>query len=83
MTSSNAKSNDYLSQPQAKVPHSMGADSPDAQLWTKEGKAIKAALIGTGWYGKSDLFRLIQCGGEKVEVVALCDVDAHRLEEAG
>lgn len=83
MTSSNAKSNDYLSQPQAKVPHSMGADSPDAQLWAKEGKPIKAALIGCGWYGKSDLFRLIQCGGEKVEVVALCDVDAQRLTEAG
>jgi len=33
----------------------------------------RVALIGTGWYGKSDLFRLIQVA--PVEVVALCDVD--------
>lgn len=38
------------------------------------------ALIGTGWYGKSDLFRLIQVA--PVEVVALCDVDLHQLENA-
>ena len=35
----------------------------------------RVALIGTGWYGKSDLFRLIQVA--PVEVVALCDVDKH------
>lgn len=40
----------------------------------------RVALIGTGWYGKSDLFRLIQV--EPVEVVALCDVDKHQLEHA-
>src|SRR5205085_4316378 len=40
----------------------------------------KVALIGTGWYGKSDLFRLIQVA--PVEVVALCDVDQHQLEAA-
>ena len=40
----------------------------------------KVALIGTGWYGKSDLFRLIQVA--PVEVVALCDVDKHQLESA-
>jgi predicted dehydrogenase len=42
---------------------------------------LKVALIGTGWYGKSDLFRLIQVAD--VEVVALCDVDSKQLEEAG
>lgn len=57
--------------------------NPDRELWEKEGKPIRAALIGTGWYGKSDVFRLIQCGGEKVEVVALCDVNGKALEEAG
>jgi hypothetical protein len=36
-------------------------------------KTYRVALIGTGWYGKSDLFRLIQVS--PVEVVALCDVD--------
>ncbi len=41
----------------------------------------KVALIGTGWYGKSDLFRLIQVAD--VEVVALCDVDKKILEAAG
>jgi predicted dehydrogenase len=41
----------------------------------------KVALIGTGWYGKSDLFRLIQV--TDVEVVALADPDRHMLEAAG
>src|SRR5215467_9171866 len=40
----------------------------------------RVALIGTGWYGKSDLFRLIQVA--PVEVVALCDVDKHQLTGA-
>ena len=33
----------------------------------------RVGLIGTGWYGKTDLFRLIQVA--PVEVVSLCDVD--------
>ncbi len=40
----------------------------------------KVALIGTGWYGKLDLFRMIQV--EDVDVVALCDVDSHMLDDA-
>ncbi|MCC7525821.1 MAG: gfo/Idh/MocA family oxidoreductase, partial [Chitinophagaceae bacterium] len=36
-------------------------------------KPRRVALIGTGWYGKSDLFRLIQVA--PVEVVGLCDPD--------
>ncbi len=40
----------------------------------------RVALIGTGWYGKSDLFKLIQVA--PVEVVALCDVDNKHLENA-
>ena len=43
-------------------------------------KTYRVALIGTGWYGKSDLFRLMQVA--PVEVVALCDVDKKQLEEA-
>lgn len=43
-------------------------------------KGYRVALIGTGWYGKSDLFRLIQVA--PVEVVALCDVDKNLLEGA-
>ncbi|GAB3169660.1 Gfo/Idh/MocA family oxidoreductase [Telluribacter humicola] len=44
-------------------------------------KPYRVGLIGTGWYGKSDLFRLIQVA--PVEVVALCDVDKNMLNEAG
>jgi predicted dehydrogenase len=43
-------------------------------------KTWRVGLIGTGWYGKSDLFRLMQVA--KVEVVALCDVDNNLLQEA-
>ncbi|MFD2035218.1 Gfo/Idh/MocA family protein [Belliella marina] len=41
---------------------------------------IKVALIGCGWYGKMDLWRLIQIAN--VDVVALCDVDKNHLDEA-
>ncbi len=40
----------------------------------------KVAVIGPGWYGKVDLFRLIQV--EPVDVVALCDVDSRSLKAA-
>jgi predicted dehydrogenase len=40
----------------------------------------RVGLIGTGWYGKVDLLRLIQIA--PVEVVSLCDVDTQLLAEA-
>ena len=40
----------------------------------------RVGLIGSGWYGKLDLYRLIQVA--PVEVVSLCDVDKQLLEEA-
>ena len=43
-------------------------------------KPLRVGLIGTGWYGKSDLLRLIQVA--PVEVVSLCDVDRKMLQEA-
>jgi predicted dehydrogenase len=43
-------------------------------------KTPRVGLIGCGWYGKSDLFRLIQVA--PVEVVSLCDVDKKMLAEA-
>jgi predicted dehydrogenase len=43
-------------------------------------KPKRVGLIGTGWYGKSDLFRLIQVA--PVEVISLCDVDRNFLSEA-
>ncbi len=41
----------------------------------------RVALIGSGWYGKCDLFRLLQVA-PNAEVVALCDVDKKMLSEA-
>lgn len=43
-------------------------------------KPKRVGLIGTGWYGKSDLFRLMQVA--PVEVVSVCDVDKQLLSEA-
>src|SRR6267142_2355800 len=43
-------------------------------------KAKRVGLIGTGWYGKADLFRLIQVA--PVEVVSLYDVDKRMLANA-
>ena len=40
----------------------------------------RVGLIGSGWYGKVDLLRLIQVA--PVEVVSLCDVDKRMLAEA-
>jgi predicted dehydrogenase len=40
----------------------------------------RVALIGTGWYGKCDLLRLLQVA--PVEVVSLCDVDRKMLDDA-
>jgi predicted dehydrogenase len=42
--------------------------------------SYRVGLIGCGWYGKSDLFRLIQVA--PVEVVSLCDPDRHMLDGA-
>ena len=43
-------------------------------------KKYRVGLIGSGWYGKADLFRLIQVA--PVEVVSLCDVDKRMLADA-
>ena len=40
----------------------------------------RVGLIGTGWYGKADLLRLIQVA--PVEVVSLCDADSQMLAGA-
>src|SRR5262245_43395715 len=40
----------------------------------------RVGLIGSGWYGKADLLRLIQVA--PVDVVSLCDVDSTMLSEA-
>jgi len=45
-----------------------------------EDRKPRVGLIGCGWYGKCDLFRMIQVA--PVEVVSLCDVDKKMLAEA-
>src|SRR5437762_6838325 len=45
-----------------------------------DNKPKRVGLIGCGWYGKCDLFRLIQVA--PVEVVSLCDVDQKMLADA-
>jgi predicted dehydrogenase len=45
-----------------------------------EDKPLRVALIGSGWYGKTDLFHLIQVA--PVEVVGLCDVDKRMVDAA-
>lgn len=44
------------------------------------GKPKRVGLIGTGWYGKADLLRLVQVA--PVDVVSLCDVDTKMLAAA-
>ncbi len=54
--------------------------SEDALSAVIDGPPKRVGLIGTGWYGKADLFRLIQVA--PVEVTSLCDVDKQLLKEA-
>jgi predicted dehydrogenase len=43
-------------------------------------KPYRVGLIGSGWYGKSDLLRLLQVA--QIQVVALSDPDKQMLEKA-
>ncbi|MEO6742741.1 MAG: Gfo/Idh/MocA family oxidoreductase [Chthoniobacteraceae bacterium] len=53
----------------------LGADALDIT-----GKPRRVALIGAGWYGKSDLWRLVQVAN--VEIVGICDPDKNMLAGA-
>src|SRR6266702_3819823 len=48
--------------------------------YAQEQKPLRVGLIGSGWYGKCDILRLIQIA--PVEIVSLCDVDSKMLAEA-
>ena len=54
---------------------SFGADAVDVV-----NKPRKVGLIGAGWYGKSDLWRLVQVA--PVEILAIADPDKNMLKEA-
>jgi predicted dehydrogenase len=43
-------------------------------------KPLRVALIGSGWYGKTDLLHLMQVA--PIEVVGLCDVDSQMVAAA-
>ena len=45
------------------------------------GSQKRVGLIGCGWYGKSDLLRMVQVA--PVEIVSLCDADKTMLADAG
>jgi predicted dehydrogenase len=51
-----------------------------AALDFAQAKQLRVGLIGCGWYGKTDLLRMIQVA--PVEVVSLCDVDSTMLSKA-
>ena len=40
----------------------------------------RVGMIGSGWYGKSDLLRMVQVA--PIEVVSLCDVDSKMVSDA-
>jgi len=54
----------------------LGADALDLV----QRKPRRVGLIGAGWYGKSDLWRLVQVA--PVEIVSICDPDQRLLAEA-
>jgi predicted dehydrogenase len=51
-----------------------------SQIAFAQDKPRRVGLIGCGWYGKADLFRLVQVA--PVEIVSLCDVDKTMLSQA-
>ncbi len=55
---------------------SLGADALDIV----HGKTRRVGLIGAGWYGPSDLWRLVQVA--PVEIVSICDPDKNMLASA-
>src|ERR1044071_4915578 len=54
----------------------LGADALDIL----NGKPKRVGLIGAGWYGKSDLWRLVQVA--PVDIISICDVDKQMLSGA-
>lgn len=64
----------FLSSTAASLAYDLSAQTFDVQ------KKRRVGMIGSGWYGKSDLLRLVQIA--PVEVVSICDVDTVMLEKA-
>ncbi|MCX6614231.1 MAG: Gfo/Idh/MocA family oxidoreductase, partial [Acidobacteria bacterium] len=64
----------FLSSTAASMAYDLSAQSFDVQ------KKRRVGMIGSGWYGKSDILRLVQIA--PVEIVSICDVDKVMLEKA-
>lgn len=64
------------------VSSSANASSPAGFHTSDDSKIRRVGLIGSGWYGKVDLFRLLAVAREEVEVVAVCDVDQTMVAQA-
>lgn len=64
----------FLSTTAAAAAYDLSAQTFDVQ------KKRRVGMIGSGWYGKSDILRLVQVA--PVEIVSLCDVDKVMLEKA-
>ncbi len=58
----------------------LAAATQQALIAAADGPRKRVGLIGSGWYGKVDLLRLIQVA--PVDVVSLCDVDSQMLNNA-
>src|SRR3954451_5602001 len=58
----------------------VGATAEGRAAFAGSRETKRVGLIGSGWYGKADLLRLIQVA--PVEVVSLCDVDKQMLAGA-
>lgn len=58
----------------------MAAAPTGAIFAASDQPTLRVGLIGCGWYGKTDLFHLMQVA--PVEVVGLCDVDRNMVAEA-
>ncbi len=69
---------DFLQQGSAALAFSAAATYVPT-TFAAEPKPKRVGLIGTGWYGKSDLFRLYQVA--PIEVISLCDVDKRLLDD--
>ena len=49
-------------------------------LASQIGANKRVGIIGPGWYGKSDLLRMVQVA--PINVVSMCDVDTRMLSDA-
>ena len=53
---------------------------PEGYAAMFDDKPKRVGIIGPGWYGKTDLIRLMQVA--PIEVVSMADVDKHMLDQA-